>query len=141
MKAGIELAKKSELAKGIEVSYELEKEGEWVSDKALLVTAIENMLVNAFLFSVSKQSFVNLRISNGVDNQLKMTFEDNGYGILETDVSKVFNVFFKGSPRRSGTGLEIYAARIAIEKLNGTIDLRKPKDNTIYEIVLPELAV
>ena len=95
------------------------------------------MLNNAFLFSANKEAFVNLTIQGSKDKSLKIIFEDNGFGILDADINKVFDVFFKGSPRRSGTGLEIYAARVGVEKLKGTIELKKPKDNTIFEINLP----
>lgn len=139
VKSAIELASKSELANGVQIDCEVDKNVEWHCDKALLITMIENMLINAFLFSVNKESFVKLKVFKNPTSHLKLRFEDNGYGILESDVNKVFDVFFKGSPRRSGTGLEIYSARIAVEKLKGNIELKKPKDNTIYEITLPVL--
>lgn len=139
VKAAAELAGKSELAKGIDIHYEVDKNVEWLCDKSLLVSIIENMMINAFLFSINKESFVKLKVFKNPTSHLKIQFEDNGYGILESDVNKVFDVFFKGSPRRSGTGLEIYSARIAVEKLKGNIELKKPKDNTIYEITLPVL--
>ena len=70
---------------------------------------------------------------------LNIIFEDNGFGIHPGDESKVFNIFFKGSPRPGGTGLEIYTAKIAVEKLGGDIKLVKPLKNTIFEINLPIL--
>ena len=66
-----------------------------------------------------------------------IVFEDNGFGIQPGDEDKVFNIFFKGSPRPGGTGLEVYTAKIAAEKLGGEIKLKKPLKNTLFEINLP----
>jgi len=137
VQAGIDLASKADMAENVKVNCQLKKTGEWQSDKSIFITIVENMLSNAFLFSVNKKAFVNLTVQNGVENSLKLVFEDNGFGIMDSDINKVFDVFFKGSPRRNGTGLEIYAARVAVEKLKGTIKLKKQKDNTIFEIILP----
>ncbi|GEM_PF-3370987 len=139
VKAGMDLAGKAELAKGIKVNYSLKKRGTWNSDRALFITIIENMINNAYLFSINKEAFVNLTVQNGSEDSLKLIFEDNGFGIMDSDINKVFEVFFKGSPRRNGTGLEIYAARIAVEKLKGRIELKRPKDNTTFEITLPTI--
>ena len=65
--------------------------------------------------------------------------EDNGFGIQQGDEDKVFNIFFKGSPRPGGTGLEVYTSKIAAEKLGGTISLKKPMKNTVFEITLPTI--
>ena len=71
------------------------------------------------------------------DGNLRILFEDNGFGIQPGDEHKVFNIFFKGSPRPGRTGLEVYTAKIAVEKLGGAIILKKPLKNTIFEIILP----
>ena len=75
---------------------------------------------------------------NGI---LEILFEDNGFGIQPRDEEKVFNIFFKGSPRPGGTGLEIYTAKIAVEKLGGIIKLKKSLKNTIFEIILPVINI
>lgn len=136
----VDSARLSDDESRIDLKVEFNANGSWVSDKYFFKSIIENMITNAFLFSLKNNPFVKVKICEE-SSALKMIFEDNGFGIQDEDKNKVFDVFFKGAPNRSGTGLEIYAARIAVEKLRGNINLSNPRKNTIYEITLPTLEV
>jgi len=120
----------------IKVVTNLEANGQWNSDKMLFNLIIENMLRNAFLYRDRGDSVVKIKTEYREEN-LHITFEDNGFGIQQGDEEKVFNIFFKGSPRPGGTGLEVYTSKVAVEKLGGSISLVKPMKNTIFEIILP----
>lgn len=122
----------------ITIITELQANGQWNSDKVLFNLIIENMLRSAMLYKDRGESTIKIKTAYNKDN-LKILFEDNGFGIQPGDEDKVFNIFFKGSPRPGGTGLEVYTAKIAVEKLGGSIKLRKPLKNTIYEIILPTI--
>ena len=124
--------------RNITIVTELMGNGPWISDKVLFNLIIENMLRNAMVYKDRGDSVIKIKTEFRDDN-LKILFEDNGFGIQPGDEHKVFNIFFKGSPRTGGTGLEIYTAKIAIEKLGGVISLIKPMKNTIFEIVLPRI--
>lgn len=115
---------------------ELSANGQWNTDKKLFGKIVENMLRNAMLYSDRGESVISVKTQyrNG---HLEIIFEDNGFGIQPGDEDKIFNIFFKGSPRPGGTGLEVYTAKIACEKLGGTISLKRPIKNTIFEILLP----
>lgn len=120
----------------ITIVTELQANGRWNSDKVLFNLIVENMLRNAILYRDRGESVI--RVSTEYkNNHLMITFEDNGFGIQQGDEDKVFNIFFKGSPRPGGTGLEVYTSKIAVEKLGGSISLKKPAKNTIFEVVLP----
>ncbi len=122
----------------IKVSTDLEANGEWMSDRALFRMIVENMLRNAFQYTERGESIINIK-SYYSNNSLNIIFEDNGFGIQPGDEEKVFNIFFKGSPKTGGTGLELYTVKIAVEKLGGQITLIKPVRNTIYKITLPRI--
>jgi len=124
----------------VRVETELKGDSQWVSDKTLFSIIIESMLRNAVLYTDRNEPYIKVQSAkeNGL---LKITFTDNGFGIQPGDEKKVFNIFFKGSPRPGGTGLEIYTAKVAVEKLGGRIRLIKPVKDTIFEIELPELAI
>lgn len=115
---------------------ELQAKGQWKTDKVLFNLAIENMLRNAMVYKDHGDSMIKIKTLYE-DGNLKILVEDNGFGIQSGDERKVFNIFFKGSPQPGGTGLEVYTAKIAIEKLGGGIRLIKPFKNTIFEITLP----
>jgi len=122
----------------IKIKTELEADGDWMSDQGLFVMIIENMLRNAFQYTDRGESVIIIK-SYYDNNLLNIIFEDNGFGIQPGDEEKVFNIFFKGSPKTGGTGLELYTVKIAVEKLGGKITLMKPLRNTIYKITLPRI--
>lgn len=122
----------------ISIKTDLRANGQWYSDRKLFKLIIESMLLNAILYRDRGESVI--RVATEYKNEhLIILFEDNGFGIRQGDEDKVFNIFFKGSPRPGGTGLEVYTTKIAVEKLGGVISLKRPAKNTIYEIVLPTL--
>jgi signal transduction histidine kinase len=120
------------------IQAELNANGSWTSDRELFTMIIENMLRSALLYTDREDSLLTVK-SNMDKKNLKISFIDNGFGIQPGDEKKVFNIFFKGSPKPGGTGLEIYTAKIAVEKLGGKIKLTKPVNDTIFEIELPVL--
>ena len=122
----------------ITIITELQANGQWNSDKVLFNLIVENMLRSAMLYKDRGESMIKVK-TEYVNEKLRILFEDNGFGIQPGDEDKVFNIFFKGSPRPGGTGLEIYTAKIAVEKLGGEIVLKKPLKNTVFEINLPIL--
>jgi len=124
----------------ITIVTELQANNQWNSDKDLFNLIIENMLRSAMLYKDRGDSTIKIKTEykNGI---LEILFEDNGFGIQPRDEEKVFNIFFKGSPRPGGTGLEIYTAKIAVEKLGGIIKLKKSFKNTIFEIILPVINI
>lgn len=122
----------------INIETKLEANGQWKSDKVLFNVIIENMLRNSMYYKDRRNSTIKIK-TKYQDNNMKISIEDNGFGIQPGDEAKVFNIFFKGSPKPGGTGLEVYTAKIAVEKLKGVISLKKPRKNTIFEILLPIL--
>jgi len=120
----------------LKIVTSLEASGKWNSDRVLFNLFIENMLRNAFLYRDGGESIIKIKSEYQGDN-MHITIEDNGFGIQQGDEEKVFNIFFKGSPRPGGTGLEVYTSKIAVEKLGGSISLVRPMKNTIFKIILP----
>jgi signal transduction histidine kinase len=120
----------------VTIHADLDQEMEWVSDRALFVVIIENMLRNAYLYADKGDARIRIKSTYRGD-VMTLTFSDNGFGIQSGDEKKVFNLFFKGSPKPGGTGLEIYTAKIAVEKLGGSIRLVSPVKDTVYEVDLP----
>ncbi len=123
----------------ITIITELQANGQWFSDKLLFSTIIENMLKNALLYKDRGESMIKIS-AEYKKKKLVLTFEDNGFGIQPGYEDKVFDIFFKGYPKPGGTGLEVYTAKIAVEKLNGEIILKRPHKNTIYQITLPTMS-
>jgi signal transduction histidine kinase len=64
--------------------------------------------------------------------------EDNGEGIPENLQRNVFDMFFRGNTKSSGTGLGLYIVKNAVEKSGGRIILESEENRgTIFTVYLP----
>jgi PAS domain S-box-containing protein len=111
---------------------------DWITtDPNLLTIIFKNLFDNTALFA---------EVSPVVDVQLSMSasayriiFHDNGPGIPTELESKVFDMFFKGSEKSKGSGLGLYMAKKAVEKLKGEIQLiTDAAHGARFEISLPK---
>jgi signal transduction histidine kinase len=55
------------------------------------------------------------------DKAFFLSVEDNGVGISEKQIPKIFEMFYRGSERSIGNGLGLYLVKIAVEKIGGKL--------------------
>lgn len=102
---------------------------------------LHNLVANAVRYSKSNAdgNFVNITIHTSQE-QAVITIADNGEGITEEHLPKIFDMFFRGSEKATGSGLGLYIARQAIEALGGTIHVESKSDQgAIFSVTLPNL--
>lgn len=94
------------------------------SDRYRLSVVISNLLSNAIKYRDPEKGESHLKIDvNVTESKVGLIFQDNGIGIDETLLSKVFNMFFRGTERSDGAGLGLYIIKETVQKLRGTIDV------------------
>lgn len=111
------------------------------SDKLRMKIIFSNIISNAYKY-MNKEVDSMLRISfNSSRKQLVIKFEDNGIGIKNEYINKIFNMFYRATDRSQGSGLGMYIVKQAVEKLNGKIKLESEYGKgTTIEITLPPAA-
>lgn len=103
-------------------------------DMDQLGRAIENILQNAF-DSVAKKGEIKV-IAKKLKDRVQVSIADNGCGIPEKNMDKIFDPDFSTKPR--GIGLGLVLARGIIERHNGSIDIKsKLKRGTTVTVSLP----
>lgn len=96
----------------------------FLSDRYRLSVVISNLLSNAIKYRDPEKSESRLKIDiNVTESMVILIFQDNGIGIDETLLSKIFNMFFRGTERSDGAGLGLYIIKETVQKLRGTIDV------------------
>jgi signal transduction histidine kinase len=81
--------------------------------------------------------WVHLQI-NEDDMKLVIRVEDNGSGIPSEIVSKVFNMFYRGSEKSKGNGLGLYLVEKAVNALGGTCRIEsEPNEYFVFESEIP----
>ncbi len=76
--------------------------------------------------------------SNSGSHFVKLTVSDNGPGIPQDDLDRIFDPFYSTKKMgRSGTGLGLSIVWNTVQQLNGWIEVKDNKPGAIFEIYLP----
>lgn len=125
------------LAKKITVQSVIDEQVPLVSYPAMVKIIVENLIENAIHFATVQEPYV--RITARIDEHLAVfEVEDNGQGIREEYISRIFEMYFRANEHSKGNGLGLYIAKKAVEKLNGTIRFKTRWGvGTVFTVELP----
>lgn len=93
------------------------------TDKMRLKMILNNLLSNAVKFQqtiAEHQPSIHVRTHQTADFYF-IDVEDNGEGIPVKIKDNIFDMFFRGTQRSKGSGLGLYIAKEAAEKINGKL--------------------
>jgi signal transduction histidine kinase len=104
---------------------------------------VNNLLSNSIKYCDEEKEikYVKLTVTPNNDD-VSLEFEDNGIGISDEAMPKIFNMFYRGTIKSSGAGLGLYIVKEAVEKLRGSIQVESAeKVGTKVKINLPKYAL
>jgi signal transduction histidine kinase len=108
-------------------------------DPYRLLVILNNLLSNSIKYRdpEKEQNVVHFYIT--IERKLlTIKVQDNGIGIPETLLPKVFNMFYRATERSEGAGLGLYIVRETVQKLGGKIEVHsEPGVGTTFEIEIP----
>lgn len=99
-----------------------------------------NIIVNASHAIKSKGNFGTIKIRTYTDNtNVYCEITDDGTGIPQSCINRIYEPFFTTKPVGSGTGLGLSIAHdIVVNKHNGRIEVQSvPGEGTTFKLVLP----
>ncbi|MDH2444128.1 ATP-binding protein [Amnibacterium sp. CER49] len=141
--AAIDRSRVAAEAKSVEVVRGKRSALHVLGDEALLTTALHNLIVNAVQYSPPGGHVgVGARVRDGV---VEISVSDQGVGIADDDLERVFERFYRGDPARSrstgGTGLGLSIVKHIVENHGGDVRVwsRVGRGST-FTIRLPEAA-
>jgi PAS domain S-box-containing protein len=112
---------------------------DFYSDPWRISEIFRNLVSNAIKYRQTEgvESEINIRIH--VDNlRAEISFADNGIGIDETNLNKIFEMFYRATEQSDGSGIGLYIVKNAVDKLGGQISVAsKLKHGTRFNIILP----
>jgi PAS domain S-box-containing protein len=129
----------SPLESGIDVDVRIESDNTFYSDRSRLEVIFNNLFSNAVKFRdpMKERSFIRIEITTFPEKSL-IRFSDNGIGIEEKYLDKVFDMFFRATERAKGSGLGLYIVKETVAKLRGTIEIKSEfGKSTTFDITLP----
>lgn len=108
----------------------------FISDSHRLSVVFSNLLSNAIKYCDLQKERCELSIAVHVlPDEATITFKDNGIGIHETILPKIFNMFYRGTELSEGAGLGLYIIKETLLKLRGNIDVSsKYGEGTTFKV-------
>jgi signal transduction histidine kinase len=112
-------------SKGLNVKVkELAKDVEIYADPVQMRSVFSNILENSLKYKDKEQGSVSIR-SKRNGNEVYIYIEDNGPGVSEEALPKLFDVFYRTDPSRNnpnkGSGLGLAITAKAIGRMGGSI--------------------
>lgn len=111
------------------------------TDGYRLGVIINNLVSNAIKYRDAHKNPCTLEVVAQVDvSTLTLTVRDNGIGISDDYLPRIFDMFFRATERSEGAGLGLYIVRETIEKLHGRIGVEsRAGEGTTFTVVIPEI--
>lgn len=111
----------------------------FTSDHDLMTIILENLIDNGILYSDQNKKDKLVEVSVSSQNQsVLVQVKDNGVGIEENQLEKIFEMFYRGNIRSHGNGLGLYIVKVAVENLKGKIEINSEEgEGTIVKMVFP----
>lgn len=100
---------------------------------------IMNMVHNSMMAITSKgeeKGFIFITICSNKDENI-ITIQDNGGGIKEENLEKIFDPYF--TTREKGSGIGLYMSKVIIEHhMRGRLSVKNENNGAMFTLVLPK---
>jgi signal transduction histidine kinase/ligand-binding sensor domain-containing protein len=119
--------------------FDLKNENEFKTDEKMLELILLNLLENALIYADDKKPQQEIKLSTfRKENTFNLSIEDNGVGIPEKQLPRIFEMFYRGSEKSIGNGLGLYLVKVAVEKIGGQLKVEtKEFEFTRFTIEFP----
>jgi PAS domain S-box-containing protein len=126
-----------------EIHYEIDiiEQQPFYTDRLRFKTILENLISNAIKHHKEEICGRYIKITGQSDrDKLQLIIADNGIGIDPVYHQKIFDMFFRLSGKKDGSGIGLYIVKDTIEILQGSIEIQSNKGTgTKFIITLKNL--
>ena len=107
------------------------------TDRGKLQQILLNLINNAFQ-AVDDGCILDIEASPAENDKVRIVISDNGCGMPEENLPKIFKPFFTTKEGKGGTGLGLAITYGLVKKLQGDITVKsKLHEGTTFTITLP----
>jgi PAS domain S-box-containing protein len=112
---------------------------DFYNDPWRIAEILRNLISNAIKYRKLDHAASEIGIRVNVDNmRAEISFADNGIGIDEANLAKIFEMFYRATEQSDGSGIGLYIVRNAVDKLGGQISVSsRLGQGTRFTIILP----
>lgn len=111
-------------SKEADMQADIEQSVDFYSDSNRLEVVFCNIISNAVKYNntFTEKTLVAIKISVA-ENKASIRISDNGMGIAQEHLERIFEMFYRATDQRQGSGLGLYIVKETIEKLNGKVQV------------------
>ena len=126
-------------AQRVAIRQEVDDHVSFVLDRGRMQVILNNLISNAFKYHDLKKSDPWVLINAHSDSQrVLVQVKDNGSGIPSDRQPKIFDMFYRATEESQGSGLGLYIAKEAVEKMSGTISVESTHgQGTTFTVSIP----
>ena len=123
---------------GLQVSLEENLGGDVLIDTVQLKNIVQNILGNSAKYCGRSDACAKI-FCKSIDGNVSITIKDNGPGVCDEMLTKMFDVFYRGDQSRNspdkGSGLGLAISSKIIERFNGSIRAENVPDGGLAIII------
>lgn len=125
----------------IQMKVNISSTSPFYSDLKRLHIVFSNLISNSIRYADFLKPNPEIVINIVANSKLaSIVIRDNGYGIKDEYKDKIYNMFFRATDKKAGSGLGLYIVKETIMKLNGNIKMISEDEKwTEFTIVIPNL--
>ncbi len=131
----------SKIPDGVRIETDIIEKVSFFSDTERIRVIFSNLLSNAFKFTDLEKTESVISISVMTDSKSShIEVTDNGEGIHESLLPRIFDMFYRAANDSRGAGLGLYVVKEVVNKLEGKIKVNsKPGEGTSITIEIPNM--
>jgi signal transduction histidine kinase len=109
----------------INIRIEIEDVIPFYSSHERVYAVLNNLISNAIKYrnTTLQNSFIKISVLTNIDGAI-ITIEDNGVGIKEAYLPKIFDMFYRATTSQTGSGLGLYMVKEILENIKGEITVK-----------------
>lgn len=127
---------------GVDINFDIKEDSKVYGYKNEYAQVILNLLSNAkdiLLERKIENPIINIEIKTG-DNFAIVKIQDNGGGVNENILDKIFEPYFTTRHKTQGTGIGLYMSKNIIERnMNGYINVKNLDQGALFTIKIPRV--
>lgn len=128
-------------AERVRASIQINGEVEFHSDKTRFGIIMKNLISNSFRY-LDKTKSENWVVIEGTVNaqQLTLKITDNGIGIEDKHLPRIYDMFYRAVEHSQGTGIGLFLVRETVRMLRGKIAVKSRLGEwTVFYLTIPNL--
>lgn len=128
-------------AQKVKKNIDIKQYEKFISDPRRVSVVINNLVSNAIKYAdITKEQpeiTINILVA---DSMASIEVADNGIGIEEQHLDKIFTLFYRATSSATGSGLGLYIIKETVEKLGGYVNLHSQKgEGSTIKINIPDM--